>query len=162
MIKVDLKYIVLSSSIFFLPNYTQAEIYKCKNSDGVINFTSIPCGQKSSGIKRPKKKTVQLNEDGTKKTKKEVIAERLKKEKEFLEATKRQRIDEKKKKDKLEKHNSKIKQNCNRARKDLERFQRSRYLYKKDANGQRLIASDEQRKKVEIDAQRRVTYWCRK
>lgn len=162
MIKLDLKYIILLSSILFLPNYAQAEIYKCKNSDGVINFTSIPCGQKSSGIKRPKKKTVQLKEDGTKKTKKEVIAERLKKEKEFLEATKRQRIDEKKKKDKLKKHHNKIKRNCDAAKKDLRNYQRAQYLYDKDKDGNRKILSDKQRKDAEIDAQRRVTYWCRK
>ena len=162
MKKLFSQQIIILSSFLFLSAYAQAEIYKCKNSDGVINFTSVPCGQKVSGIKRPEKKKVSLNKDGSKKSKKQVIADRLKKEKEFLEATKRQKIDEKKKRDKLEKHNKKIERNCERAKKELSFYQRSSYLYNKDKDGKKIILSDTKRKKAELDAQRRITYWCRK
>ena len=177
-----LQQMIILSGFFLLSNHIQAEIYKCKDGDGVINFTSVPCGEKANGIKRPEKKAVELNEDGTKKsgntyrilkiisfnkdgTKKsgkQIIAERLKKEKEFLEAAKRQKIDEKKKSDKLEKHNNKIEQNCKRAKQDLNRYQRSQYLYTKDESGKKVILTDAQRKKAELDSQRRITYWCRK
>lgn len=162
MKKLFLQLIIMLSGFILVSGYAHTEIYKCKNSDGVINFTSVPCGEKVSGIKRPEKKKVPLNKDGSKKSKKQVIADRLKKEKEFLEATKRQKIDEKKKRDKLEKHNNKIEQNCKRAKKDLIRYQRSQYLYNKDESGKKVILTDVQRKKEELDAQRRITYWCRK
>jgi len=105
---------------------------------------------------------VELNKDGTKKSGKQIIAERLKKEKEFLDAVKRQKIDEKKRNDKLERHNNKIEQNCKKSKQALNRYQRSQYLYNKDKNGKEVILSDEQRKKAELDAQRKITYWCRK
>jgi len=158
---ISIQYLLIVNVILLLTNTVQAEIYKCKDSDGVINFTSVPCGEKASGIKRPVKKEVELNEDGTVKSRKQIIADRLKKEKEFLEATKRQREDEKKKREKLEKHNKKIENNCKKAQKELSRYQRSRYLYNKDSNGKKVILTDAQRKKTELHAQREVTYWCR-
>lgn len=157
-----LQQMIILSGFLLLSSHIQAEIYKCKDSDGVINFTSVPCGEKASGIKRPEKKKIELNKDGTKKSGKQIIAERLKKEKEFLDAAKRQKIDEKKKSDKLEKHNNKIEQNCKRAKQELNRYQRSQYLYNKDESGKKIILTDAQRKKAELDSQRRITYWCRK
>lgn len=161
MKKTVLPQIIMFSGFLLVSGYVQSEIYKCKNSDGVVNFTSVPCGEKASGIKRPEKKKIELNEDGTKKSKQQIINERLKKEKEFLEATKRQQIDEKQKREKLEQHNKKIELNCKRAKQDLMRYQRSQYLYNKDENGKKVVLSDAQRKKAELDAQRRITYWCR-
>lgn len=145
---------------FISANSVQAEIYKCKDKDGVINFTSVPCGQKSVGIKRPEKK-VEFNKDGTKKTRKQMQAERMKKEKEFLEVSKREREDKEQKRKKLQQHQNKIKQNCENAKKDLSGVQNSRFVYKKEKNGQRRILSGEERKKAADGAQRRISYWCR-
>lgn len=161
MIKRILNYNIIIIFSFTLTNFVYAEIYKCKSSDGVINFTATPCGEKSSGIKRPKKKVKELNEDGSVKSKKQIIAERIKREKEFLDATKRQRKDEEIKKAKLDKHNNKIRQNCNKAKKALKNYQRSSYLYTKDKKGEKNILSDAERKKAEFETQREITYWCR-
>ena len=146
----------------FFTEITYAQIYKCKGKDGEISFKATPCGKKTAGIKRPEKKAEKLNEDGTKKSKKQIIKDRLKKEKEFLEANKRQREEEKEKKQKLEKHNAKIKQNCERAKKELLKYQRSQYLYDKDKSGKEIILNDKQRKAAEKEAQRRISYWCRR
>ena len=159
MVKIFLKYIVLLGG-FLISSQALAEIYKCKSKDGIINFTSVPCGQKSSGIKRPEKKKIELNEDGTKKTKKQIIAERLKNEKEYLEAIKRQRIDEKNKKAKLDKHNNKVKQNCAKAKKASADYERAQYIYTKDESGKKTILSDAERVKAQKDTQRQITYWC--
>ena len=161
MIKTILHYNIIIAFSFTLTNFAHAEIYKCKDAGGVINFTATPCGEKNIGIKRPKKKVKELNENGSVKSKKQIIAERLKKEKEYLDATKRQRIDEKKKKAKLDKHNNKIRQNCNEAKKALKNYQRSRYLYTKDKQGGKNVLSDAERKRAELETQREITYWCR-
>lgn len=139
----------------------QAEVFKCKDRNGVVNFTSTPCGEKTYGIKRSEKKVVELNPDGTKKTRKQIVEDRLKKEKEFLEATKRQQEDEKQKQEKLDAHNNIVLQNCAKARKDLKNYQRSRYLFTKDEEGKKTILPDAEKEKFEIDARRRITYWCR-
>ena len=161
MIKKYSPYNLIIIFSFILTNYSYAEIYKCKNDDGVINFTSTPCGEKSSGIRRPEKKVEELNENGSKKSRKQIIADRLEKEKEYLDATKRQRKDEEMKKAKLEKHNNKIKQNCDKARKALKNYQRSSYLYTKNKKGEKNILSDAERKQAELETQREITYWCR-
>ena len=161
MIKRILHYNLIIVFSFILTNFAYAEIYKCKNADGVVNFTSTPCGEKSSGIRRPKKKVKELNADGSEKSRKQIIAERLKREKEYLDATKRQRTDEKNKKAKLDKHNNKVRQNCNKAKKALKNYQRSSYLYTKDKKGGKNILSDAERKKAEFETQREITYWCR-
>lgn len=151
---------MLSIFLLAISNFVQAEIYKCKNKEGVINFTSVPCGQKSAGIKRPEKK-VEFNEDGTRKTRKQMLDERMKKEKEFLKVSKREREDKEKKRQKLEQHQRKITQNCERAKKELRNYQRSSYLYDKGKDGKRQILSDAERNKAELNAQRRISYWCR-
>lgn len=161
MRKIVLQQIIIFNGLLLLSNHVQAEIYKCKDSEGIINFTSVPCGEKANGIQYFEQKQVELNEDGTKKTKKQIIEERLKKEQEFLEATKRQNDDEKKRREKLEAHHKKLENNCKRAKQDLNRYQRAQHLYNKDDSGKKVILSDAQRKKAEKDAQRRITYWCR-
>ncbi len=150
---------LISVSLLF-SNIAQAEIYKCKDKEGIINFTSVPCGQKSVGIKRPQKK-LELNEDGTKKTRQQLHEEKLKREKEFLETAQREREARKKKQEKLEQHQKKLKQNCERAKNDLLRYQRSNYLYNKSKDGKNRILSDAERQKAELDAKRRISFWCR-
>ncbi|VAW91186.1 hypothetical protein MNBD_GAMMA23-2245 [hydrothermal vent metagenome] len=153
--------IFLFSGYFFLDtNSAQAEIYKCKDKDGVINFTSVPCGQKSVGIKRPKTK-VEFNKDGTKKTRKQIREEKLKREREFLETSKREREDKEQKRKKLQQHQNKLKKNCDRAKNDLNGYQTATRVYSRDKNGRRKILSDDERKKGQLDAQRRISYWCR-
>jgi len=160
MTKNPFKIILLLTYLLTVAHSVQAEIYKCKDKHGVINFTSVPCGQKSVGIKRPEKK-VEFNADGTKKTRRQMLDERMKKEKEFLKVSKREREDRKKKREKLEQHQNKIKQNCERAKKALSSYQRSSYLYDKGKDGKRQILSDAERNKAELDAQRQISYWCR-
>ncbi len=158
-----MKKLLLITLLFFgllSTNLVQAKIYKCKDKDGVINFTSVPCGQKSVGIKRPEKK-VEFNEDGTKKTRKQMQAEKIKKEKEFLEISKREREDKEQKRKKLQQHQNKIKQNCENAKRDLIGVQNSRFVYRKEKNGQRRILPADERKKAAVGAQRRISYWCR-
>jgi len=161
--KKDIFFSSLAINILVFTGFSvHAEIYKCKGADGEINFTSTPCGKKQTGIKRPEKKTEELNKDGTKKSKKQVIADRLKKEKEYLDANKRQREEEKEKKDKLEKHKNKIKKKCEQAKRDLAGVQRSKQVFVKDKKGKKRALNDAQRKAAELDAQRRISYWCRK
>jgi len=162
MIKNNLKIIAFSfllSSAYIV----QAEIYQCKDKYGVINFTSIPCGEKLTGIKRQEKK-IELNEDGTKKTREELRSEKQNREQKFLETAKRERVDKKKKHEKLERHKAKVKQNCERAKRDLIDYQRASVIYhkKKDANGKKRSLSDAEREKAIYSAQRRISYWCRK
>ncbi len=145
---------------FVAINAVQAKIYKCKDKEGVINFTSVPCGEKSVSIKRSEKK-VELNEDGTKKTRKQLKEERAKREKEFLEVSKREREDKEQKRKKLQQHQNKIRKNCERAKKELSGIQNSHFVYRKDKNGKRHIMSDDERKKAADGAQRQVSYWCR-
>jgi len=159
---MTIKYKLTISLVFSLGLITSlhAEIYKCKGKDGEINFTSVPCGQKAAGIKRPEKKKL-LNADGSRKTPQQEISERLKKEKAFLEASKRQREDEKRKQLKLEQHQKKINNNCAQAKQDLTRYGRSQYLYSKDKKGNKVILSDRERDAATKDARRRISYWCR-
>ncbi len=154
-------------TLLFLTGYffagvasVQAKIYKCKGKDGVINFTSVPCGEKSISIKQPTKK-VEFNKDGTKKSRKQMQAEKVKKEKEFLEVSKREREDKEKKRKQLEQHQNKVRENCEAAKKDLSGVQNSRIVYKKESDGQRHILSDDERKKAAAGVQRRISYWCR-
>ncbi len=122
----------------------QTEIYKCRDKDGVINFRSIPCNKKEYGIKKHPAKRVELNSDGTKKTRKQIIADKLKEEKEFLDLTKRQQKLEKKRQQKLAEHRRNILRNCEKAKKDLYNYQHSDSVSAK-----------------ETEAKRRITYWCR-
>lgn len=153
--------ILLLSLLIFLHNNVQAEIYKCFTSDGSINFTSIPCGEKNTGIKRPKKKVAEFNEDGSVKSRKQIVSERIKKEKDYLEASKRQRIDEKKKQEKLDKHNNKLANNCARAKNSLKDLHTSGRVYSKNKNGEKKYLSKVERKKAAVDIKRKITYWCR-
>jgi len=159
---MSIKYKLIVSFIFSLGSITpmHADIYKCKGKDGEINFTSVPCGQKAAGIKRPEKKKL-LNADGSRKTAQQEISERLKKEKAFLEASKRQREDEKRKQLKLEQHQKKIDNNCTQAKQDLARYDRSQYLYSKDKKGNKIILSDNERDVAMQNARRRISFWCR-
>jgi len=140
---------------------SHADIYQCKGKDGVINFTSVPCGQKTQGIKQAPKKKAEFNSDGTKKTHQQLTAERIKKEKEFLEAVRRQKADEKKKQTKLDAHESKLRQNCENSKKKVLAYQRTNLIYKKDEKGKQTYLSDKERVEAEKRAQREVSYWCR-
>jgi len=155
-----LKTFLFSIYLFTMMNFVQAEIYKCKDRSGVVNFTSVPCGQKWIGIKHQENK-IEFNEDGTKKTRKQILDERMKKEKEFLKVSKREREDKENKRKKLEQHQNEIKQNCAKAKNDLNNFQNARRIYKKDKSGQQQVLSDDERKKSVDGAQRRISYWCR-
>lgn len=157
------KFVFLSVAILFQisPIKSQAEIFQCKGEDGVINFTSVPCGQKAHGIKQAPPRKEQLNPDGTKKTHQQITTERLDKEKEFIEANRRQAEDENKKRAKLAEHENRVKKNCEDAKKKVTTYERSNYLYDKGANGEKVILSDKERNKAEAEAQREQSYWCR-
>jgi len=144
-------------SLFFFSmliiNQAQAEIFKCKNKEGVINFTSIPCGKKENGIKIRVKKN-ELNEDGTKKTTEQIKKERLENEKVLARKTKAQQVEENKRKAKLQEHKKRIKQNCDKAKNDLTRYKNPNSEDKKNM-------TDDERKSAQKEAQRQISYWCR-
>lgn len=148
-------YFLLSQAVF-----AEVEIYQCKDHDGVINFTSIPCGEKEYGIRYSDKKA-ESNPDGTKKTVRQINDEKLKKEKEYLDASRRKKEAEKIKKLKLQQHARKVRMRCNEARQSLKDIQNAGSLYNRDKNNKKITLTAQQHKKAERDAQRQITYWCR-
>jgi len=144
------KFTIVSLFLFsmLIINQAQAEIFKCKNKEGIINFTSVPCGKKETGIKIRVKKN-EFNEDGTEKTAEQIKNERLENEKKLAIKNKAQQAEENKRKAKLEEHNKRVKQNCDKAKNDLNRYKNKQTL------------SDDEQKAAQKEAQRQISYWCR-
>ncbi len=131
----------LTSGVLLFVNSVQAKIYKCKGREGVVNFTSIPCGKQGVEIK-PVKKIVRLNADGSIKTNKQIIADRLKKEKIFLDARKKKRDKEEKKRAKYELEQQKIKSRCKQAKSRLRGMYRSNLFAYRNGRGTNYSNTD--------------------
>lgn len=145
MYKISNKFFLVLILLSFA-GISQAEVYKCKNKDGIINFTSVPCGKKNYGIKRPKKK-VEVVTDEENVAEVDTVDERVKKEKELQENLDKKKQEEKLRKEKLAEHEKNILRNCAKAKNDLIQLQNN--------------ATEEQKLQAEDEIKRRITYWCR-
>lgn len=140
---------VIVIGALFYTTAVSAEIFKCKDADGGVQFSDVPCGQdatifKLNAIKRPDN----------------YEAQRREKTQRLLNAYKEERRIKRENTARLKQEKETRRINCNSARDRLQGFLNTGRIYHLDDEGNRVVYSDEQRDRVIEKTRENVVYWC--
>jgi len=125
------------------------EIFKCTDANGTMQFTDHPCGTDVTVIPR---KAASPDAEGP--------DEHLQKTRRLLDAMRQERQQAEQQKAEQKAAAEKRRHECLTARDDLRNIARASHLYRLDEQGNRVILTDEERKRATVDAQARVTQSC--
>jgi len=126
-----------------------AEIFKCTDAQGKIQYTDTPCGQTSTAIKKHSAPSAAASPD-----------EHMQKTRRLLDAMDAEHDAEKRTAAEAKAEKKKRKQNCYTARDRYRQLVSAGRIYDLDKNGNRVIYNDAQRAKTEASAKADVDKWC--
>ena len=127
-----------------------AQVYKCTDAAGKVQYTDSPCGESSTAIRKPAAPPSPAASQN----------ERMQKTHRLLDAMEAERNEEKRlaAQDRAEKE--KRKRNCGIARDRYRQLTTAARLYDLDEEGNRVILNDPQRAAAEARAKADVETWC--
>ena len=128
----------------------RAEVFKCTDASGAVQFTDHPCGTDSTVIPRKAAPTEADEPD-----------DHLKKTQRLLDAMRHERLQAEQQKAEQQAAADKRRRACLNARDDLRNITRASHLYRLDAQGNRVVLSDEERRRATEDTKARVAQWCK-
>ncbi len=134
----------------------QAEIFKWVDADGNVHYGDKPTGASSEAdnaeqVDLPKQQTVPMTSP-----------ERQRRQQKYLQSFTEERERKEKAKQAAAAAAAKTKKKCEAARKKLHRYQHARYLYRKDEQGNKVVADDAEHARVMANAEAAVKKHCGK
>lgn len=145
-----LRHIVPVTVLFALFNAPAfAEIYKCRDANGKLQYTDKPCAGESSVFTPEKAPGVDEGND-----------ERMRKTNKLLDAMQAERNQEKKAAAEQKAEKERRQRNCNNARDRYRNITHASRLYGLDNEGNRVVLNDAQRTQSTEQARATVERWC--
>ena len=127
-----------------------AQVYKCTDAAGKIQYTDIPCGESATSIRKPvAPPSPAATQD-----------ERMQKTRRLLDAMEAERNEEKRNAEQARAEKEKRKRNCGIARDRYRQLTTASRLYDLDEEGNRIILNDAERAAAEARAKADVEEWC--
>jgi hypothetical protein len=127
----------------------RGEIYKCTDAHGTVRYSDQPCEGKSTII-TPR---VAPQADGN-------SAERMDKTRRLLRAYQEEHAEEQRRRAEQQAEKEQRQRNCANARDRLRQYTQASRLYQLDEGGNRVILSDEERRRATENARAEVARWC--
>jgi len=138
----------LTACLLFI-GAAHAEVYKCRDAEGGVQFTDQPCGQAATVFKPPAADRPGGND----------AARKLKTQR-LLRAYQEERLQKKQAAEQEDREKQQRARNCNSARDRLRSMLEAGRLYELDAEGRRVVLTDEQRNEATRSAREAVARWC--
>lgn len=127
-----------------------AQVYKCTDATGKIQYTDTPCGESATSIRKPvAPPSPTASQD-----------ERMQKTRRLLDAMEAERNEEKRNAEQARAEKEKRKRNCGIARDRYRQLTTASRLYDLDEEGNRVILNDNERASAEARAKADVEEWC--
>jgi hypothetical protein len=127
----------------------RGEIFKCTDTGGTVQFTDHPCNGDATVIRKTTAPPQAQGPD-----------EHMQKTQRLLDALQAEREQAKREQAQRKAEAETRKRKCNYARDSLATITRASRLYRLDAQGKRVILSDEERSRATDKARSRVAGWC--
>ncbi|UCC57275.1 MAG: DUF4124 domain-containing protein [Gammaproteobacteria bacterium] len=138
---------VVLAGLFTAPVF--AEIYKCRDANGKLQYTDRPCVGESS-VFTPEKAPV-ADEDSD---------ERMNRTRKLLDAMEAERNQKEKAAAEQKVEKERRQRNCNNARDRYRRIIEASRLYELDKDGNRVVMNDVQRAQTTERARAAMERWC--
>ncbi len=151
MIRKPQFYFFALSGLLVSSNLVYAEFYKWVDSDGNVHYTQTPPNQGVVDLESIKPKTSPASESSL---------ERMKQEKEKVNALRDKRLEEKKKAEEQEQFKAVKEKNCQIAKDRLSTYSRPRGLIQQD-DGTAIRITEEKRQTELKSANDLVKEWCK-
>ena len=127
-----------------------AQLYKCTDAAGKVQYTDTPCGESAASIRKPvAPSSPAATQD-----------ERMQKTRRLLDAMEAERNEEKRLSEQVRAEKEKRKRNCGIARDRYRQLTTASRLYDLDEEGNRIILNDVERAQAEARARADVEEWC--
>jgi len=126
-----------------------AEIYKCSDAQGKVQYADKPCAGESSVITPRTAPKVDENSE-----------QRMQKTQRLLRAYREEDAREKEQEAEARAEKQERKRNCASARDRYEGFMRASRIYRLDEEGNRVVFNDEERMRTTEQARLEVERWC--
>ena len=126
-----------------------AEIYKCSDAHGKVQYADKPCAGESSVITPRAAPKVDENSE-----------QRMQKTQRLLRAYREEDAREKEQEAEAGAEKQERKRNCASARDRYEGFMRASRIYRLDEEGNRVVYNDEERLRATEQARLEVERWC--
>ena len=126
-----------------------AEIYKCRDAQGKVQYADKPCAGESSVITPRAAPKVDENSE-----------QRMQKTRRLLRAYQEEDAREKEQQAEVKAEKQERKRNCANARDRYQRFLQASRIFKLDDEGNRVIFTDEERAQSTEHARLEVERWC--
>jgi len=126
-----------------------AEIYKCSDSQGKVQYADKPCEGESAIITPRAAPKVDENSE-----------QRMQKTQRLLRAYQEEDAQKKEQEAEVRAEKQERKRNCANARDRYERLTRASRIYRLDEEGNRVVYSDEERTQTTDHARLEVERWC--
>jgi hypothetical protein len=127
----------------------RGEIFKCTGAGGTVQFTDHPCGSDTTVITKTTPAPEARSPD-----------DHMQKTLRLLDAMQAEHEQAEQQKEHQKAEAEKRRRNCNEARDTLRNITEASRLYRLDAQGKRVILSDQERTRATDDARARVAQWC--
>lgn len=127
-----------------------AQVYKCTDDAGKVQYTDTPCGESSTVIRESTAPSAAPASQG----------ERMQKTQRLLDAMQAERNEKKRLDAEARAEKEKRKRNCGVARDRYRRLTTASHLYDVDEEGNRVVLNDSQRAQSEARAKADVARWC--
>ena len=127
-----------------------AEVYKCTDKNGRIQYTDTPCGESATTFRKPTAPATPAASPD----------KRMQKTQRLLDAMQAERNEEKRLAAEAKAEKEKRKRNCGIARDRYQSLTTASRLYDLDEEGNRVILNDPQRAQAEARAKADVERWC--
>ena len=129
-----------------------AEIRKWVDEDGQVHYEDSPkAGSSARQSAIPESEEQALSEE----------QERLQKQKRLLEVMESERRAKQQEKEKTDQERKEAAAKCENSQQELTRRQDARYLYRKGADGERQVLSEEERAAVTAEVEAAIKKWCK-
>jgi len=138
------------------PCLASGKIYQWVDKDGQTHYSDAPQG-KQSGVRTQDTEAITIDDSKTNTSKATTSPQQQKKLTQTLEEDRHRREQEAAQK---KQQSAEREQRCHQARDRLKRFESSSALYDLDANGQRRILSDVERKAAEEKVHNEIEKYC--
>lgn len=142
---------VLLTLIFLIPPLLHAEVYKWTDENGQVHFTDRPRQAKSDQVEEVKiHSTNQAGISHDRKAKREKLLDVFQEEREDAAAEKMTLREKRKERERR----------CEEAQKNLKTYQEAGYLFRLDADGEKVVLDDTEHHKAMQKAREDVDAWC--
>ncbi|MEN8106749.1 MAG: DUF4124 domain-containing protein [Pseudomonadota bacterium] len=126
-----------------------AQVFKCTDAAGKIQYTDTPCGETSTAIKKHSAPPAAASPD-----------ERMQRTRRLLDAMEAERNEEKRTVAEAKAEKQRRIKNCHVARDRYRQLISAGRLYDLDKDGNRVILNDAQRAQTEAGAKADMDTWC--